>query len=398
MVVSVRSELRYAAVMNLKYLLLVVLILSCMGCENSKTESTAVIQSRAQWTEEQAQTWYAEHGPLIGFNYVPRTAVNQIEMWQPETWDPAIIDEELSWAAGIGFNTARVFLHDLLWTQDAEGFLARIEEFLTIAQRHNIGVMFVFFDGVWHPEPAAGPQPEPIPGVHNSQWVQSPGRAILDDPEQYASLAPYVKGVIGAFRDDDRVVVWDLFNEPNNPNSLAYADSDLTPEVKAERALELLKLTTTWALSMGPTQPVTAGVWDDQWADADALSPINNFMLKNMDVVSFHTYAAKATVIDQLAALKQYNRPLFCTEYIARPLGSTYEDILPLFAAEGVSAYQWGFVNGRSQTIYPWWSWTVPSEMEPDPWFHDLLHPDGRPYDTTEIDVIQQVLSELNLR
>jgi len=361
------------------------------------TEKPVEQLTRAQWTAKEANDWYAQRGPLIGFNYVPRTAVNQLEMWQTETWDPKTIEEELSWAAEIGLNTARVFLHDLLWNDDKVVFLERIDTFLDIADTHGIGVMLVFFDGVWNPYPKAGTQPEPTPGVHNSQWVQSPGAEILNEPERYEELAPYVKGVISAFRDDPRVVVWDLFNEPNNPNVLAYPDVELEPELKAQRALQLLTLTKEWALSVNPVQPLTAGVWDGEWSDASALTALNAFMLQELDVVSFHSYADKDVVTEQIAALKAFGRPILCTEYMARPLQSTFEDILPLFATENIGAYQWGFVNGRSQTIYPWWSWLTPSEMEPDPWFHDLLHGDGTPYDPSEIEIIRKVLSSIEV-
>ena len=313
-------------------------------------------------------------------------------MWQADTWDPKTIDEELSWAAEIGLNTARVFLHDLLWTEDKDGFIDRIDDFLDIAEKHGIGVMFVFFDGVWHPMPKSGAQPDPIPGVHNSQWVQSPGLEILDDPNRYDELAPYIKGIISRYRTDSRVLVWDLFNEPNNPNELAYSDIELQPDVKAERALQLLKRAREWALSVNPSQPITAGVWDGDWSDESTLSPINQYMLTAFDVVSFHTYAEKATVEGQLADLKKFGRPMLCTEYMARPLGSTFEDILPLFTADNVGAYQWGFVNGRSQTIYSWLSWITPSDEEPDPWFHDLLRADGTPYIPSEIATIKDAL------
>ena len=380
--------------------------LSLLGCDDTKdqtvpssggagspvNEADEGLMARDQWTPEQAALWYEGQWPLIGFNYVPRTAVNQLEMWQTETWDPQTIDEELSWAAEIGLNTARVFLHDLVWHQDRDGFLSRIDEFLGIAAKHRIGVMFVFFDGVWHPNPKAGPQPDPLPGVHNSQWVQSPGSEILDNPARYEELAPYVKGVISAFRDDSRVIVWDLFNEPNNPNVLAYGGVDLAPDVKAERSLALLKRSREWALSVNPMQPLTAGVWDGDWSDESALSPINDFMLTAFDVVSFHSYAGKETVQGQVAALKAFGRPILCTEYMARPQGSTFEDIIPIFVDEKIGAYQWGFVNGRSQTIYPWLSWLTPSDSEPDPWFHDLLHADGTPYDPAEITILKQAL------
>ena len=347
---------------------------------------------RTQWTEQEAATWYASQPRLVGFNYAPRTAVNQLEMWQSDTWDPETIDEELGWAADIGFNTARVFLHDLVWQQDQDQYLDRIDRFLDIADSHGIGVMLVFFDGVWHPVPVSGRQPEPIPGVHNSQWVQSPGADLLSDPSRHSELAPYVKAVVGAFREDPRVVVWDLFNEADNPNLLSYRDLELDASVKSQRALELLRLSKEWAFSMGPIQPVTAGVFQGEWADPAALSALNAFMLQELDVVSFHTYSGVGTAGVQVFELQAYGRPLLCTEYMARPLDSTFQDILPLFADEDVGAYNWGFVDGRIQTIYSWSSWISPETDEPDPWFHDVLHSDGTPYDAAEIAVIRGVV------
>ena len=168
---------------------------------------------RQPWTPERANQWYAEKDWLVGCNYIPSTAVNQLEMWEAETFDPQIIDRELSWAARLGFNSVRVFLHHLLWEHDAEGLITRMEVFLSIAHRHHIGVMFVLFDGVWNPHPTAGKR-EFTPGVHNSGWLQSPGAAILKSPGLHDTLEPYVRGILRHFANDARVDVWDLFNEP----------------------------------------------------------------------------------------------------------------------------------------------------------------------------------------
>jgi len=355
---------------------------SLCGCVEDET--------RTQWSEEQAAQWHADQPPLIGFNYAPRTAVNQLEMWQAATWDPDTIDQELGWAHDLGFNTARVFLHDLVWEEEQGAFLDRIDAFLDIAAGHEIRVMLVLFDGVWNPEPASGPQPDPTPGVHNSQWVQSPGAALLGDPSRHDELEPYVTALFEAFREDERVVVWDLFNEPDNPNAISYQDTDLDAEVKAERALQLLRSATEWAMAADPVQPLTAGVWDGDWSSADVLSPLNAFMLQEMDVNSFHSYSDASVVVEQLTQLKAFGRPLLCTEYMARPMDSTFETILPLFTRDRVGAYNWGFVDGRIQTIYSWTSWVLPSANEPNPWFHDVLRADGTPYDSAEIDAIQE--------
>ena len=197
------------------------------------------------WPIEKANTWLHDHFWLVGCNYTPSTAINQLEMWQADSFDIATIDRELGWAEGLGFNSLRVFLHDLPWEQDAAGFLTRIEQFLAVADRHKIGVVFVLFDGVWNPFPHVGKQPAPRPGLHNSGWVQSPGAKILADLGKHEGLKDYVQGIVGHFKADARIHAWDLFNEPDNPNRSSYGQLELSN--KAEMALALLEKTFAWA-------------------------------------------------------------------------------------------------------------------------------------------------------
>jgi hypothetical protein len=139
----------------------------------------ATLQAQDRWSEERANAWYAQQPWPVGANFLPSTAINELEMWQAESFDTATIDRELGWAEGIGMNTMRVFLHNLVWEQDPKGFDHRVDEFLAIAARHHIRPVFVLFDSCWDPRPKLGPQHPPIPGVHNSGWVQAPGAEIL---------------------------------------------------------------------------------------------------------------------------------------------------------------------------------------------------------------------------
>ncbi len=332
---------------------------------------------RGRWRERDAWRWYQHQPWLLGCNFVPSTAVNQLEMWQADTFDLETIRRELGWAADLGFNTVRVFLHHLLWQQDFRGLLARMEGFLEACHALGIRPMFVLLDGVWDPRPRPGPQPPPLPRVHNSRWVQSPGAEVLGDPRRHSEMEGYVRGVIGHFRDDERVLAWDLFNEPDNPNPV-YAREEI-PD-KAVMALALLDKVFRWARAARPSQPVTAGVWRGEWGSKARLSAIDKLMLGESDIVSFHCYGPPEEVCRRLDDLAQYGRPVLLTEYMARPLGSTIESVLPLLRERGVGAYNWGLVAGKTQTIYPWDSWTRPYDREPEPWFHDLLRPDGTPY------------------
>jgi hypothetical protein len=292
-------------------------------------------------------------------------------------------------------NTMRVFLHDLLWTQDPDGFRDRIDTFLAICAKHHIRPIFVLFDSVWDPDPKLGPQHPPIPGVHNSGWVQSPGRAALADPAQYPRLEAYVTGVIGAFSSDPRVLAWDLWNEPDNGNDPSYVAGELTN--KQALVKKLLPEVFAWARSAHPSQPLTSGLWQGDWTSLKTLTAIQRTQVEDSDVLSFHNYGWPEDFEAHILLLEQYHRPILCTEYMARGNGSTFDTILPLALKYRVAAINWGFVQGKTQTWYPWDSWTRPYTLEqPAVWHHDIFTPDGKPYRQHEVDLIRALTSATN--
>lgn len=342
----------------------------------------------APWSVEKANEWYSKVGWQVGCNFGPSTAINQLEMFQADTFDAKTIDRELGWAEDIGFNSIRVYLHDLLWKQDAEGFLKRLDQFLAIADKHKIKVLFVLLDSVWDPFPKQGEQRAPKPHLHNSGWVQSPGQEILKDPKRHDELEGYIKGVIGRFKDDPRVVVWDIMNEPENPNPNSYNKVEF-PE-KEEMAFALIQKAYAWAREIGPSQPITSGAWSGDWYKGK-ITPLYKFMLEQSDVISFHCYDDINDMKARVEFLKRYNRPIFCTEYMARVTGSTFQNILPYLKQQNVAAYNWGFVAGKTQTIYPWDSWTKTYTAEPPVWFHDIFRANGEPYRQEEVDCIKSL-------
>jgi hypothetical protein len=342
-----------------------------------------------QWSQARANLWYSHQPWLVGSNFIPSTAINELEMWQPETFDLSTIDRELGWAQSLGMNTMRVFLHNLLWQQDSQGFLHRMDKFLDIAEKHHIRIMFVLLDSVWDPRPHLGKQPAPTPHVHNSHWVQAPGADILNDESRWnTDLRPYIVGVLTHFRDDKRIVIWDLMNEPDN-DSVQYKSTELPN--KGVRALMLLREEWKWARGVNPSQPLTSGVWKGDWSNDKSLSEMARFQLDNSDVITFHSYDRPEVTKARIDSLRRYKRPIICTEYMARPLGSTFAVIMPLLKREHVGAYNWGFVNGKSQTIYPWDSWEKTYSGEPAKWFHDIFRQDGTPYDLKETELIRQL-------
>ena len=340
-----------------------------------------------RWSSDRANRWYQAQGWPVGANYITSNAINQLEMFQPGTYDPQRINTELGWARLQGVNTVRVFLHDQLWAQDSRGFQLRLSQFVSIAARHGIKPMLVLFDSCWDPFPKLGKQHAPRPGVHNSGWVQSPGAERIDDPSYTRTLRDYVMGVLTQFRTDDRVLAWDLWNEPDNP-SRQYRNVERSD--KQQRVANLLPQVFSWARAVDPQQPLTSGVWDGEW-DTAHRNAISGIQLDNSDVITFHSYGDPATFENKIGQLSPRGRPMICTEYMARTLGSTVEGILPVAKRHNVGAVNWGLVAGKTQTYFPWDSWDHPYTAIPEVWFHDLLRPDGRPFRDTEIQTIQSL-------
>ena len=352
-----------------------------------------------RWSVERANEWSRKQGWLVGCNYIPSNAINQLEMWQAETFDPFLIDKELSWAAAIGFNTVRVFLHHLVWEQDPKGYIERIDLFLSIASKHGIKTMPVFFDAVWNPFPSLGKQPEPRHNVHNSGWVQCPGFDVLNNEDRYDELHGYVHGIVSHYKNYERIVIWDLYNEPDNMNLSSYRDDNYARH-KADLSMSLLKKCINWVRVIDPIQPLTMAPWQEMedWSCDSKVSPLDNYMFTHSDVISFHCYGNKEGMERRIHQLKRFGRPLFCTEYMARPFGSTFQEILPLFKEHGVGAYNWGFVQGKSQTHCPWDSWQKPYEQEPELWFHDVFRTDGSAYREEEVTFLREILKNKKLR
>jgi cellulase (glycosyl hydrolase family 5) len=352
------------------------------------SSSSSTVPGR--WSEEKARDWYRQQPWLVGSNYIPGNAINELEMWQAETFDPKTIDKELGWAAGLGMNTMRVFLHDLLWQQDADGFKKRIDQFLQIADKHKIKPMFVLFDSCWDPFPQLGKQRAPKPGVHNSGWLQSPGAKALQDPKEYARLEAYVKGVVGAFASDRRILAWDVWNEPDNMNQNSYRTSEPTNKVALVTAL--LPQVFAWARAAKAEQPLTSGVWRGDWSTDAKMSEMDRLQIAQSDVISFHNYDAGEEFDKRVGWLTRYNRPLLCTEYMARGNKSTFQGSLPIAKKHNVAAYNWGLVAGKTQTFLPWDSWQKPYvDREPAIWFHEVFKQDGSPYRAEEVELIRSL-------
>jgi hypothetical protein len=336
--------------------------------------SFSAVAQRPAWTAEKANSWYSSKGWLRGCDFIPSTAINQLEMWQASTFDAGAIDRELGYAESIGLNCMRVFLHHVAWQQDPAGFKQRMDRYLGIAAKHHVSTIFVFFDDCWNESYHAGTQPAPKKGIHNSGWLRDPGKLYYDEPRLVDTLQTYVTDILTTFGHDPRILLWDLYNEPGNSN---YGD----------RSLPLLEKIFVWGRAVSPDQPLSAGVWNNR------LNSLNAFQLSHSDVITYHDYEGPEAHQRCIDSLRKYGRPLICTEYMARLRNSTFVNIMPLLKKENVAAINWGLVTGKTNTKYAW-DTPMPDGAEPKIWFHDIFRPDGTPFDPKEVDLIRSLTTK----
>jgi hypothetical protein len=358
---------------TIKFFTLLLLLPALAMIMNSCCPTAETNEGNGQWSIEKANAWQEETGWLNGVNFLPSTASNALEFWQKETFDPETIDLELGWAEDMGFNIVRVWLNSLVWQDDPDAYKGRIDEFLTICDSHGIGVMFVFFCDCFNPNSSLGPQPDPLPRVHNSRWVQDPsGDLRTDTTSLYVWLEEYVTDIVSTYKDDHRILVWDLYNEPRGAD------------------FPLVRNAFKWAREVNPSQPLTTCLFRDQG--------MNRFLVKNADIITYHNYR---NLLDHATVVRYLDlqlRPMICTEWMARHFDSKFQNILPFLQKANVGAISWGLVAGRTNTHLPRsmpnLEELIPEDgSEPELWFHDILRKDGTPFDQVEIDTIKAVNS-----
>ena len=342
-------------------------ILPALILSSAVLAADATVAAQAsRWTPERAWAWYGSQPWLVGCNFFPSTAVNDVEMWQKESFDAKTIDRELGWAEALGFNTVRVFLNYAVWETDAAGLKDTFRQFLTIADKHGISTLVILFDDCFKPEPRVGQQEAPEPGVHNSQWVQSPGVQRREDRAAWPKLEQYVQEMVSAFASDKRVLAWELYNEPS-------------------ASLPLVEAAFQWARAARPSQPVTTTLYGK--------AEMQKRILELSDVLCFHHYGPTTGVKAEVARLLAYGRPVLCTEWMARGAGSRFETHLPFFKERKIACWNWGLVAGRTQTYFPWGS--PKSAPEPKLWHHDILRLDGTPFKPREVQFIKVTTGRL---
>lgn len=332
-----------------------------------------------QWSEEKARQWMDGQPWIVGCNYVPSYAINQYEFWQEETFNPEIIDRELALAEGIGFNAVRIYLHEGLWYADAKGFKQRINRFLEIADSHGIRAIVTFFTngGNHQRQFKLGPQPQPVPGVHSPNWIPSPGRTVIDNPEEWPRLKKYVQDILRTYKNDKRILYWCLCNEPENLKNGCDVKRFM-PEVYK------------WAWQVRPSQPLSSPVWQRPGIHGTATKlDLVSFVCTHSDIITFHCYSKPEEVKKMIEMLSRFDRPMVCQEYLARTYGNTFEAVMPLFKENKIGAINWGLVNNKCGFHYPWGH--KDGDPEPEVWFHDIFRGDYTPWKESEVEFIKSM-------
>lgn len=359
-----------------------------------------------RWSKEKVWQWYRHVGWQCGFNYLPRTAVNYLDFWQ--AFDEQTIEQELGWAEQVGFNSIRIVLSYTVWQADPAQFQQKFARFLDICAKFGLRLMPCLLDdcGFSGQPPILGPQSSPVAGVHNSRAVASPGRSHVMDKTRWPRIQSYVQNLVESFADDGRILMWDLYNEPGNRMIFSARGESLYDAGLEAYSHELMRNLFDWVRGINPVQPLTVAGWQlpPSWENSDHnlyTHPIDLDAFALSDIVSFHAYCKPDRLRRVLDNLSAFERPLFCTEWMARQAGSRIVDQLPVFARRNVSSYQWGLVKGLTQTHIPWpalLEQMSAEEIAEEVWFHDLLYPNGAPYDEHEISLIAKYVQEASGR
>ena len=353
-----------------------------------------------RWTKEKAWEWYNSRPWIRGFNYVPSDCVGWLEMWQEYDHASKVetIRRELALAARIGFNAVRQFLAFDVWLYQHDSFMANVEEYISIAAENGLGVMLALISdgGVPKKEPVFGEvkttrgvhagednaAPE-IPGIFPSERKWEPSMPIVDPKPKFSpvdepALAEqfyrYVDELAEKYAKDERVIFWNVWNEPGNSNRGTLS----VPHIR--RAFEILR-------AHDPIQPLAADLW--RFPKNNKLTAEETVAAELSDVISYHDYGSLDHSVRVIEFLRGFGRPMLNTEWLHRVQFNSVYTHLPLYYNNGIGIFNWGLVEGKFHGKEPWencWRrYAAGEKLDITKWQHDLLRANLRPYDPEEI-------------
>lgn len=350
-----------------------------------------------QWTKEKAWAWYNARPWLRGCNYMSADCANRVDQWQEYGFEERFetTRKELALMQQTGFNTVRLILEYIVWEQEHDGFMERFERYIELCHSFGISCMITLANDCMQPKSELWRPP--YLGEQSYAWGYHGGRiksqhgvltepsphVYLDDPKTREGYFEMVKEIVTKYKDDERICMWDVYNEPGNARRQHVTMPNL------ERIFAICR-------RIDPSQPLTCAVWSMSPDPAKPLNAVEQYALDHSDIVSYHCYKNFNDHVQILSRLKKLGRPIVNTEWLARIYHNDVFDVFPLFFLEKIGCYNWGFVAGKYQTYEPWESTWVKYENQTETdvdftkWFHDLYRPNHRPYDPKEIAVIRR--------
>ena len=349
-----------------------------------------------RWSKEKAWKWYNSHTWIRGCNYMSADCVNRVDQWQALHFEERMktTEEELRLMRELGFNSVRLILEYVVWEKEHDSFLTRFERYISLLDKYGISAMIVLANDCMPPKtelwkmPDIGEQAYDV-GYHGGRKHSQHGRHAgpaphyyFDEHESCEKYFEMVNEIVTLYKNDPRILMWDLFNEPGNSQR-----SGIT--------LPILKRMVEVVRKINPSQPLTIGAWccDKNY---EFSMPEDVFAIENSDIITYHNYSTYEEHVRVIKHLKKFDRPLINTEWLARCTGNTVFENFPLFYLENIGCYNWGFVAGKYQTYEPYeahWQWYGEDKRAPidfTKWFHDLYRPSLRPYDPRETELISK--------
>lgn len=347
-----------------------------------------------RWTREEAWEWQKKVGWLRGCNFIGSDCANRIDMWQSH--DNAIhmetADRELAKCKELGFNVVRLIIEFDVWIQEHDSFMNVLEKYISICDKHCQKVVLVLANEAqlcrgekYSPKPL-GEQKYAL-GYHQGRFPLTPEeKAVppyheLERTETREDYLKMVREIVGKYRKDERIVCWNVFNEPG-----------IT--IGVERSVPLIELMFKTVRELDPIQPLSSDIW--YWRDLHEMRANDQISADLSDVLSWHNYKPMKDFVVDYEVLKGLGRPILLTEWLNRINRQTVQDVYPLLYLDRINCMCWGFVAGKTQTYEPWdslWEQYEASDGKKDfdftKWQHDLLRPNLRPYDPNEIKLIK---------
>lgn len=348
-----------------------------------------------KWTKERAWEWYNKQPWIRGFCYYPSCCLNMIEMWQEYNWDKvkATMEKEMAIAKEWGFNAVRILTLFDLYLDQPEAHLNHLEEFIQICDKNQIKVMVCIGNDCLvsksnYKKPSYGEQEYDL-GYHSGKAISphivmnEPGYALADEPEYFDLYLEYVEAIISKYAKDERVLLWDIYNEPGNSRRGMMSYKVMEESFKIARKYDTI-------------QPCAACCWSYNEKD-EPYKEIELKALEMSDVILYHGYMNYKKHKRTVKFLKKtYERPLFNTEWLHRIWHNDVEHFFPYFRKNKIAAFNWGFVRGKSQTNEPW-EWLFNEyhlghgkDWDFTKWQHDLIRSNLEPYDFKEYEIIKR--------